>query len=57
MNDVTISRKEGWTFLEGRSLCGRWMLFADMEFEHGMDDHHKNCMACRRKREKEARSA
>jgi len=54
--------KEGWTwltnstkwhyFVEGRSLCGKFMLLSIPELEQGNDGSLDNCMACRKKLEK-----
>ena len=51
--------KEGWTwlhnskkwhyFVDGRSLCGRWMLFSNPGLEQGNDDSPDNCKACSKK--------
>jgi len=50
---------EGWTwlwnsrkrhyFLDGRSLCGRFLLLGHPELKHSNDDSPDNCTACRRK--------
>jgi hypothetical protein len=64
---VRLSKSEGWTYLcnspkwhyfrAGRALCGRFLLLGKPALEQGMDDHSENCMGCRRKREKETKSA
>ena len=52
--------KEGWTwifnspkwhyFADGRSLCGRWMLFGKGEnLELGSDNSPDNCKTCVKK--------
>lgn len=48
--------KEGWTwlqnspkwhyFVDGRSLCRRFMLFGNPELEQGKDESPDNCAAC-----------
>ena len=60
---------EGWTwllnarkwhyFVEGRSLCGRYLLLASGEFQRGDDDSPDNCAACKRQlaKRKEAANA
>lgn len=64
-----LATREGWTYLYNspkwhyfrnhRSLCGRFMLLATPEegFEADKHDHHKNCVGCRRKIEKEIAKA
>ena len=40
-----------WHFFDedGRSLCGKWLTFANPElFEDEQHDHPENCAACRR---------
>lgn len=59
--------KEGWTWIvgaakwhymrNGRSLCGKWMLLGKPELEQGNDSSPDNCVACRRKLEKEKANA
>jgi len=56
-----MARGEGWTWLanssrwhyfrDGRSLCGKFMLFADPDegYESGQDESPDNCAACKRK--------
>ncbi len=54
-----MSKTEGWTyltnsrkwhyFIDGRSLCKRFMLFFLPELEQGDDDSPDNCKACRAK--------
>ena len=53
------NKKEGWTYLtnspkwhyfvDGRSLCKRFMLFALPDLELGNDNSPDNCKACRNK--------
>ena len=53
--------KEGWTwlsnstkwhyFVDGKSLCGKFMLFSTSGLEQGNDNSQDNCMPCRRKLE------
>lgn len=53
---------EGWTwlsnsrkwhyFVDGRSLCKKFMLFSTSGLEQGKDDSPDNCMACRKALEK-----
>jgi len=53
---------EGWTYLynspkwhyfrDGRSLCGKWMTFSK-ELERREIDSPDNCVACKKKRDKE----
>ena len=48
--------KEGWTwlsnspkwhyFVDGRSLCKRFMLFGNAKLDQGQDDSPDNCKAC-----------
>lgn len=48
---------EGWTwlwnsrkwhyFVDGKSLCKRWMVFGSPELEQGNDDSKDNCKKCR----------
>jgi len=57
-----MKNKEGWTwlanskkwhyFVEGRSLCGKFLLLQIPELEQGNDGSPDNCMACRKKLEK-----
>ena len=59
--------KEGWTWLigtpkwhyfrEGRSLCGKWMLLGNPELDQRDFKSKDNCMACFKKRIKEAEDA
>lgn len=54
-----MSKTEGWTYLtnsrkwhyfvDGRSLCKRFMLFIIPELEQGTDDSPDNCKACKEK--------
>lgn len=58
-----MSNKEGWTWLSNSnkwhyfrnntSLCNRFMLLAVGDLEQGNDASPDNCMACRKKLEKE----
>ena len=51
--------KEGWTwllnakkwhyFVDGRALCGKWMLFSTPELEQGNDNSPDNCVVCQKK--------
>lgn len=51
--------REGWTWLEnskkwhyfvdGRALCGRWLLVSTPKLEQGNDDSPDNCLACQKK--------
>ncbi len=57
------NEKEGWTWLhnskkwhyfrEGRSLCGKFMLFKNPTdgFEIGNNDSEDNCVGCKKKLE------
>ena len=55
-------KNEGWGmcfntpkwhyFVEGRSLCGRFMLFGKQDLELGNDNSPDNCKACKAKLEK-----
>jgi len=57
--------KEGWGyihnspkwhyFIDGRSLCGRWLSLGLGKLEQGSDSSPDNCKACRRKLEKRKR--
>jgi len=57
-----VENKEGWTwlinsrkwhyFVNGRSLCGKFMLFSIPKLEQGNNNSPDNCMACRKKLEK-----
>ncbi|KKN21706.1 hypothetical protein LCGC14_0922460 [marine sediment metagenome] len=48
--------KEGWTwlrnspkwhcFIDGRSICKKFMLWINPELEQGKDDSPDNCKAC-----------
>jgi len=59
---MTEENKEGWTwlsnsrkwhyFVDGRSLCGRFMLFSTSGLEQGNDTSTDNCMACMKALEK-----
>lgn len=60
--------KEGWTwlqnakkwhyFVDGESLCGRYMLLAIPDLQQGNDDSPDNCVTCRRKlKERKQRQA
>lgn len=50
---------EGWGFIynskkwhyyvNGYSLCGRWMVIVGQKFEQGNDTSPDNCKACRKK--------
>ena len=54
--------KEGWTwltnskkwhyFIDGRSLCGRFMVLGRPELEQGNNNSSDNCKACVKKLEK-----
>jgi hypothetical protein len=54
-----ITRREGWGwlsnspkwhyFVDGRSLCGRWLGLGLGELEQGMDNSPDNCAECRRR--------
>ena len=58
---MMTQNKEGWTwlfnsrkdhyFVDGRSLCGRWLCFSD-DVEIGDDDNKDNCKACQRELKK-----
>jgi hypothetical protein len=51
--------KEGWTWLfnspkwhymvDGRSLCGRWMILGSGDLEQGNNESVDNCKACMKK--------
>ena len=36
-------------FVDGQSLCKRWMRFGDSGLDWGGDDNPNNCKACMRK--------
>jgi len=54
--------KEGWGyvnqspkwhyFIDGRSLCGKWLGLGLGELEQGKDDSPDNCKECRRRLKK-----
>lgn len=58
---ASVEIKEGWGwpglsrkahyFRKGRSLCGRWGYFG--ELEQGNDDSNDNCTACKKIYKKE----
>ncbi len=51
--------KEGWTWIfgspkwhymiNGRSLCGSWLLLGNPELEQGNDNSPDNCKSCKNK--------
>lgn len=51
--------REGWTwllnakkwhyFVDGRSLCKRWLLFTTPKLEQGNDNSPDNCINCLKK--------
>ena len=59
-----METKEGWTwltnskkwhyFVDGRSLCGGFMVFANMQGElvQGNNDSSDNCASCKKKLQK-----
>lgn len=57
-----MKKEEGWTwlvnsrkwhyFINGRSLCGKFLLLVVPELEQGNDDSPDNCVICRRELEK-----
>lgn len=57
-----MKKEEGWTyltnsrkwhyFIDGRSLCGKFLLLVIPELEQGNDNSPDNCMTCRRELEK-----
>lgn len=54
---------EGWTWLynatkwhyfrDGYSLCGKWMILGEQDYEQGNNDSPDNCKSCKRKLLKE----
>ncbi|MGB9825256.1 MAG: hypothetical protein ACPLRU_01170 [Desulfofundulus sp.] len=50
--------KQGWAwlinsrkwhyFIDGKSLCGKYLLIGSPELEQGNDDSPENCAACRK---------
>lgn len=36
-------------FIEGKSLCGKWMLMGNGNLVDGQNDSPDNCAACRKK--------
>lgn len=61
MDDKRMIKRggEGWSFcstsakahyfVDGRSLCNRWMFLSDPELEQGNDNSPDNCVICRKK--------
>lgn len=66
-----MENKEGWTwlrnspkwhyFVDGRSLCKRFMLFSTSKLEQGQDESPDNCKSCMKalikRKEKENKDA
>lgn len=50
--DTGSMRKSKWHYFkeDGRSLCGRAMIFNNKNAEQGNDDSSDNCAACKRKK-------
>jgi hypothetical protein len=49
---VPLNTKKAHYFVNGRSLCSRWMFFGWLEDSH--HDHPDNCKACMKARAKPA---
>jgi len=49
---VLINSPKAHYFVEGRSLCGKWLCLGKEDFEDSNHDHPDNCVKCKKTRKK-----